>query len=174
MLVSGFRIEPELGIVMPTGDMINISGSPLSYRTSYAPAIAVSYEKYVGNIGLSVGGLARYTSWSMPVEIQTIASHWTLETHVFGRAALQLGRAMPYAGLSVGMDTNKTTNEINGMSTTAMALGLNLQAGVNVAASSSVLLGAGIDFHPGTDEIEPGWDASISYFALRLGATVRL
>jgi hypothetical protein len=171
---SGLRISPELAVVVPAGDLVGISGSPLSYRTSFAPGVVIGYEHYRGNLGLSVGALARYTAWRLPVQIAELGSHSTLETHVYGRAALQLGRAMPYAGVAIGADTNHTKNHSNGITSTAVGLGVNVQAGVAIAASRAAVIDLGLDYHPGTDTIETGWDASVSYLALRFGATVRL
>lgn len=170
----GLRISPEIAVVMPAGDLINIGGSPLTYRTSFAPGASIGYEWYAGNVGIAVGGLLRYTAWQMPVQIAELGSHSTIETQIYARAAMQLGRAMPYAGLAIGADTNRTANHLNRMSSTTVGLGANVQAGLAVAASRAVLVDVGVDYHPGTDTIESGWDASISYFALRLGATIRL
>jgi hypothetical protein len=169
---SGLRIAPELAIVIPTGDLLNIGGTPLSYRTSFAPGVKVGYEHLFGNVGLDIGGLVRFTSWRLPEEIAAVATHYTIETHAYGRANFHLGRAVPYAGLALGLDTNYAG--ANGIATTAFGFGVNVQAGVNIAASRAVLVDAGVDYHPGTDVIEPGWDGSISYFALRFGATIRL
>lgn len=171
---SGLRLSPEVAVVIPSGDLVAINGSPLSYRTSLGAGAAVAYEHYAGSVGLSVGGMLRYTSWQLPVQIAQLGAHSTIETHLFGRAALQLGRALPYAGVAIGADTNRTINHVNGVRTTAVGLGANLQAGVAIAASRAAVIDLGLDYHPGTDTIEPGLDASISYFALRLGATIRL
>lgn len=171
---SGLRLSPEVAVVIPSGDLVSLSGGSLSYRTSFAPGIAVGYEHVTGNVGFTVGGLVRYTSWQMPTQIANLGSHSTWETHVFGRAAMQLGRAMPYGGIAIGIDTNRTANHVNGVRTTTAGLGANVQAGLAIAASRAAVVDLGLDYHPGTDTIETGWDASVSYFALRLGATIRL
>lgn len=172
---SGVRLEPALAIAFPTGDLVNLGGSPLSYRTSFAPTMAVGYERmFDNNVGLTFGGLARVTMWRLPEEIASVGTHYTVETHAYARAALHLGRPVLHAGLSLGVDTNRTYVNESGMSSTAMGFGMNVQAGIDIAASPATLLQLGLDYHPGTDVIESGWDASVSYFALRLGATVRL
>lgn len=170
---SGLRLSPEVSVVIPAGDLVNLSGGPLSYRTSFAPGVAVGYEHVAGNVGLTVGGLVRYTSWQMPMQIANLGAHSTWETHVFGRAAMRLGRAMPYGGISIGVDTNRTANHVNGVRSTTAGLGANVQAGLAIAASRAAVVDLGVDYHPGTDTIETGWDASVSYFALRLGANLR-
>ena len=171
---NGVRIEPELAFVFPTGDLVDLGDSPLDYRASFAPGARVGYEIVHGNVGIGFGGLARWTSWRLPVEVANVGSHWTLETQAYGRAALLMGRTAPYAGMALGVDTNHTFNNMSGVSSTAISFGMNLQAGITVAATPSALLELGVDFHPGTDTIEAGIDASVSYFALRLGAAFRL
>jgi hypothetical protein len=172
---SGLRLAPELAIAMPSGDLVNIAGTPLSYRASFSQGASLGYERVSGTLGLGVGGLARFTQWRLPVEVETAGSHWTFETQLYGRASLlSLGRAVPYAGIALGLDTNHTYNNANGASTTMMSFGMNVQAGVSITATRSLALDIGIDLHPGTDEIEPGVGASVSYYAVRLGALFRL
>ncbi|HEY5923693.1 MAG TPA: hypothetical protein VIV11_18555 [Kofleriaceae bacterium] len=170
---NGMRIDPELAFAFPSGDLVDIGGS-LDYRASFAPGARIGYELFHNNVGISFGAMLRWTSWRLPVEIENAGSHWTLETQAYGRAALQMGRAAPYAGMSLGLDTNHTFNNMSGVSSTAIAFGMNLQTGIAIAATPSALLELGVDYHPGTDTIEAGIDASISYFALRLGAAFRL
>jgi hypothetical protein len=171
---DGVRIDPEVAVVFPTGDLVDVGTSPLDYRSSFAPGARIGYEVFRNNVGLSFGGHARYTSWRLPEEIAGFGSHWTLETQAYGRAAAQFGRAAPYAGMSLGLDTNHTHNNMNGMSSTAISFGMNLQAGITLAATPAAMLELGVDYHPGTDTIESGVDASVSYFALRFGAAIRL
>jgi len=171
---DGVRIDPEVAFVFPMGDLVDLGMSTLDYRLSFAPGARVGYEMFRNNVGLGVGGLVRYTSWRLPEEIASIGTHWTLETQLYGRAAAQFGRAAPYAGMSLGFDTNHTHNNMNGISSTAFAFGMNLQAGLTLAATPFAMLELGLDYHPGTDTIESGIDASVSYFALRFGAAIRL
>lgn len=171
---SGLRIDPELGVAVPRGDLTSLAGGMLQYRSSVSFGGRVGYEVMRGNVGWSFGGLLRATSWRLPVEIQNLGTHWTIESQVYGRGTLYMGRVAPYAGLSIGIDTNQTTNMLNGVSVTAVGLGMNLQSGVSIAASRAVAIQLGADFHPGTDTIEDGVDASVSYYAFHIGASLRL
>jgi hypothetical protein len=51
---------------------------------------------------------------------------------------------------------------------------MNLSTGVQVAVSPLVAFDIGGDYHPATDTISDMTDESVSYFALRIGATMRL
>ena len=171
---DGVRVDPELAFVFPSGDLTHLGMTTLAYRTSFAPGARIGYETFRNNVGLSFGGLARWTSWRLPAEIASLGTHWTLETQAYGRAAMVMGRAAPYAGMALGLDTNHTYNNTSGVSSTAIAFGMSLQAGVTLAATPSAMVDLGVDYHPGTDTIESGLDASISYFALHVGAAFRL
>jgi len=170
----GVRVDPEVAIVFPMGDLVDLGMSSLDYRSSFAPGARLGYETFRNNVGISFGGLARWTSWRLPAEIADLGTHWTLETQAYARAAALMGRAAPYAGMSLGLDTNHTFNNMSGVSSTAISFGMNLQAGITLAATPSTMLELGVDYHPATDTIEAGIDASISYFALRFGAAIRL
>ncbi|MGE3458907.1 MAG: hypothetical protein AB7O24_27570 [Kofleriaceae bacterium] len=175
----GMRIDPDVGIVFPTVDLGH-GDEGAKYKESFAPGVRVGHETFLGNFGFTVGGLARFTYWRMHDNAVDLgAAHWTLETHVFGRAALHVGRAAPYLGLSLGLDTNYLNNgdlgELVGMQTsTAVGFGVNAQAGVAVAASPGTAFDVGVDLHPGTDRVAPESDDTVSYFALRVGASIRL
>ncbi|MGE0869899.1 MAG: hypothetical protein AB7P03_15140 [Kofleriaceae bacterium] len=165
---SGLRFDPEVLIVFPTGDL-----GDYDYKEAFAPGFRVGYESIMGRFGLGIGGLMRFIYWRQPEEyFAEDASHWTLETQIYGRAALHVGRAAPYVGLSIGVDTNYT-NEYD-ESDTALGFGMNLQTGILVAATPMAAFELGLDIHPGTDTIVPERDLSVSYFALRLGASIRL
>jgi hypothetical protein len=60
------------------------------------------------------------------------------------------------------------------MSDTTLGFGTNLNFGVKVAATPTMTLGFGADYHPATDTIASATEASIEYFALRIGAHVTL
>lgn len=171
---SGLRIEPEVGVAIPRGDIANIAGSTLTYRSSATFGGRVGYEVMRGNVGWSFGGLLRATSWRLPVQIENLGTHWTIETQVYGRGTYHMGRVAPFAGLSLGLDTNQTESTMSGVSVTAMGFGMNVQGGVTITASRSAAIELGVDFHPGTDTVEEGVDMSVSYFAFRLGASLRM
>jgi hypothetical protein len=162
---TGVRLDPELAMIFPAGDASMMN-------TSVAPTVHGGYEVLLGNIGLEGGGLVRYTYWSIPGDTQNAA--WTLETHAYGRAALHIGRVALKAGGSVGLDTNLVHIAQLSMSKTATGLGVNVESGLEVAATPALALGVGFDWHPGTDTIIDGAPQSISYFSLTAGASMRL
>lgn len=162
---TGVRLDPELAMVFPQGDVSMMN-------TSVAPTVHGGYEVLLGNVGLEGGGLVRYTYWSIPGDTGNAA--WTLETHAYGRAALHIGRVALRAGGSVGIDTNLVHVSQLSMSKTATGLGVNVESGIEVAATKALALGVGFDWHPGTDTILDGAPQSISYFSLTAGASMRL
>ncbi|MGE0549032.1 MAG: hypothetical protein AB7O24_27565 [Kofleriaceae bacterium] len=165
---SGLRFDPEVLIVFPTGDL-----GDYDYKEAFGPGFRVGYESIMGRFGLGIGGLARFIYWRQPEGyFADDSAHWTLETQLYGRAALHVGRAAPYLGLSIGLDTNYTHEYDE--SDTSLGFGMNLQTGILVAATPMAAFEIGLDIHPGTDTVEPESDVSVSYFALRLGASVRM
>jgi hypothetical protein len=77
--------------------------------------------------------------------------------------------------MSLGLDTNYYYLYAIDESTTSVGLGMNLSTGIQIALSPLVAFELGGDYHPATDTISDGMtEGSVSYFALRLGATVRL
>lgn len=165
---SGMRVEPELSIVFPTGDL-----EDSMFKTSFAPSVRLGYESLFGNIGLSGGAQLRFAYWLLPGETKNAS--WTAETQLYGRAAFHLGRATPYLGMSLGLDTNYYYVYAIDESTTSVGLGMNLSTGIQIALSPLVAFELGGDYHPATDTISDGMtEGSVSYFALRLGAAVRL
>lgn len=165
---SGMRFEPELAIAFPTGAI-----EDSMFNTSFAPGARIGYENLFGNIGLSGGAHLRFTYWLLPSDSKNAA--WTLESQLYGRASVHLGRATPYLGMSLGLDTNYVYLYSTDDSTTSFGLGMNLSTGIQIALSPLVAFELGGDYHPATDTISDGMtEESISYFALRLGASVRL
>ncbi|HEY5922862.1 MAG TPA: hypothetical protein VIV11_14385 [Kofleriaceae bacterium] len=164
---DGLRLDPELAIIFPTGAI-----SDAKWETSFAPGVRLGYEALFGNIGLAGGAHARFTYWQLPGPTKDAA--WLLETQLYGRAALHVGRATPYLGLSLGLDTNYLYSYVGDMSSTSVGLGMNLSTGVQIAVSPLVAFEIGGDYHPATDTLSEMSDKSVSYFALRLGATLRL
>ena len=164
---SGMRIDPSFVLILPAGDISKMD-------TSFSPSVKVGYEKLFGNIGLEGGGLARFTYWQLPMGEDPNDAAWTLETHAYGRAALHAGRVAFYGGGSIGLDTNMVHIGALNMSKNTMGLGMNLQAGAEVAATQTVAIGVGFDYHPGTDTILDGAPGSISYYGLHAGASVRM
>ncbi|HEX5059119.1 MAG TPA: hypothetical protein VFV99_07150 [Kofleriaceae bacterium] len=164
---SGLRVDPELSIVFPTGYYDHAG-----VQTSFAPGMRVGFESLFGNIGVSGGGQARFTYWRLPGPTKDAA--WLLETQLYGRAAVHIGRATPYIGLALGIDTNYVYSYALDDSVTGVGLGMNLSTGLQLAVSPLVGVEIGGDYHPATDTISDMSEDSVSYFALRLGATVRL
>jgi hypothetical protein len=162
---TGARFEPELAIVFPAGDIE-------MYETSFAPSIRGGYEALFGNFGIGGGGLTRFTYWQLPGD--THDAHWTLETQLYGRLALHIGRVAAFGGLSIGVDTNYVYVNSLRRSKTSLGFGMNLQSGVELAASPLLALRFGFDYHPPTDKIVEGVDASTSYYGLLFGANLRL
>lgn len=162
---SGGRFEPELAFVFPSGDIS-------MHETSFAPSLRGGYEALFGNFAIGGGGLARFTYWQLPGD--TKDAHWTLETHVYGRLGVHLGRVAAFAGMSIGVDTNYLYAHAASMSKTSLGFGMNLQSGVELAATPLLALRLGFDYHPATDKIVEGLDASISYYALTFGTNLRL
>ena len=162
---TGVRLAPDVAMIFPTGDagMMN---------TSVAPTVHGGYEVMLGNIGLEGGGMVRYTYWSIPGDTANAA--WTLETHAYARAALHVSRLAIHAGASAGLDTNLVHIGDLDLSKTATGFGMNVESGVEVAATPSLALGVGFDWHPGTDTVIDGAPQSIEYYALTAGAVMRL
>ena len=162
---TGLRIDPEFLFVFPSGDLKNID-------TSFTPSVAIGYEALFGNFGIGGGGLARFDYWRLPG--MTKDAFWTLETQVYGRAALHISRVAVYGGVSLGVDTNYLYVSQVDMSRTTLGFGMNLMSGVEIAATPALGIKLGFDYHPSTDKIVDGAPGSVSYYALKLGASFRL
>lgn len=141
-------------------------------QTSFAPGVRIGYQSLFGNIGIGGGAQARFTYFRLAGDAKD--APWLLETHLYGRAALHVGRATPYLGLSLGLDTNYVYTYRVDDSTTGVGLGTNLSTGVRLAVSPLVAFDIGGDYHPATDTISSMTTESVSYFALRVGAALRL
>jgi opacity protein-like surface antigen len=164
---SGLRIDAGGITVFPSGDISMLD-------TSFSPNILVGYEHLFGNFGLGGGALARFTYWRLPQGEDPQDAAWTFETHAYARAALHVSRVAFYGGASIGADTNMVHVGVLNMSKTTTGFGMNLQAGAEVAASEQVAIKLGFDYHPGTDTVIDGAPQSISYYALGLGASLRM
>lgn len=163
MAHDGLRVSPEVAVVFPTGDYDAID-------TSFAPGVRIGHEALFGNFGIGGGGHVRFTYWRLPGD--TKDATWLLETQFYGQAALHIGRAAPYVGVSFGLDTNYFYSNAASMSDTFVGFGMNLQSGLQIAASPNAAIDIGFDYHPGTDTSIG--DTSCSYFAMRVGSTFRL
>ncbi|HTJ42679.1 MAG TPA: hypothetical protein VL463_11325 [Kofleriaceae bacterium] len=161
---SGLRAQADLAIEWGTGDMKNVA-------VSFAPNVRIGYEQLYGNFGLEAGGMLRWTDWRAGFETDDMI--WTLETQAYGRAALHVARAAPYAGVAIGTDINYVYSAQADMSQTNVGFGMNLQFGLPVAITPGFALELGGDYHPGTDTLIDGLSGSVSYFALRLGGQGR-
>ena len=162
---TGLRLDPSLAIVIPTGGMALPD-------TSFAPSVKAGYELMLGNFGLEGGAMTRYTWWRIPGD--TKAAAWTLETMPYAQAALHVSRVSVHAGVAAGLDTNYVYFPQVDMAKTKVSFGMNVQGGVDVAATENIDVHAGFDFHPATDTVIDGLPGSISYYAILFGAGVRL
>ncbi len=167
-LESGLRIAPESTLVFPLGTL-----SDVKVDTSFGTGVRVGYEALFGNFGLSGGAQGRITWWRLPSQGD---SAWTLETMLYGRAALHIGRAAPYAGVALGLDTNYIWSSLVSMSNTSVGFGMDVQAGLAVAATKNLAIDVGFDYHPATDTLNSmsPVNQSSEYMALHLGASVNL
>ena len=168
--MSGLRLDPSLAFVFGSGDIGK------GVNTSFAPDIRVGYEALFGNFGLGGGGMARFTYWQLPsgMGIDPNNAFWTLETHAYLRAALHISRVAIYGGGSLGVDTNYMHDGASNMSKTSEGFGMNLQTGVEISASPALAFKFAFDYHPGTDTIVDGAPGSVSFYALALGASLRM
>jgi len=168
---TGLQLEPAAVLVFPIGDIG-------SYQQSYAPEVRAGYETLYGPLGLTAGGLVRYTYWDLPAGTDPHDAAWTLETHAFGQATYHLPRAAFYAGAALGLDTNYiyVTAPLGSMgnSKTTAGFGTNLFTGVELDSLPDVAIRFGFDYHPGTDTIVSGAPGSVSYLAITGGALIRL
>jgi opacity protein-like surface antigen len=166
---SGLRLDPEFATVIPLGVM-----SDAMTGTSFGAGFRAGYELLFGNFGLTVGEQTRMTWWQLPGDPKDVA--WTLETLAFARAALHVGRVAPYATVAAGLDTNYIYAHAFDLANTSLGFGLDLGAGVSIAASPNIAIDIGADFHPGTDtlnDLSP-MSASSEYLAMHIGASIRL
>lgn len=164
---SGLRIDAGEITVFPAGDVSMLN-------TSFSPNIQVGYEHLFGNFGLGGGGLARFTYWQLPNGEDPNDAAWTLETHAYVRAALHISRLAIYGGGSAGVDSNMVHVGALNMSKTTQGFGMNVQAGAELAATPELAIKAGFDYHPGTDTVLDGAPNSISYYAVGIGASLRM
>jgi hypothetical protein len=185
---DGLRVGADLMFVFPTGDLGKSMGGA-DVDTSYAPVVRLGVERLYGNVGITFGGQLAFTYLLSKTDTEDAA--WSLETHGYARGALHAGRFAPYAGVQLGVDLNYTYLEgvpggsIDGESYTRLGLGLGFDFGLDVAVSPGASVGIGGSLRPGTnrlagpdefagDPIPDDAYSSISYFGLRLGATLRL
>lgn len=166
---SGLRLDPEFATVIPLGVM-----SDAMTGTSFGAGFRVGYEFLFGNFGLTAGEQTRITWWQLPGDPKDVA--WTLETLAFARAAFHIGRVAPYATVAAGLDTNYIYAHAFDLANTSLGFGLDLGAGVSIAASPNIAIDLGADFHPGTDtlnDLSP-MSASSEYLAMHIGASIRM
>lgn len=166
---SGLRLEPEMTTVIPMGVLADSMTN-----TSYGTGFRVGYEFMFGNFGVTAGEQTRITWWGLPGDPKNVA--WTLETLAYARAALHLGRVEPYAQVAAGLDTNYQYLHTLDMSQTSLGFGLDLGAGLSIAASPTLAFDLGADYHAPTDSLNSQSTVSISseYLAIHLGASIRL
>ena len=166
---AGLRLDPEFDTVIPMGVL-----SDSMTNTSFGAGFRVGYELMFGNFGLTAGEQTRMTWWGLPGDPKNVA--WTLETLAYARASLHLGRVAPYGQVAAGLDTNYQYNHMVNMSNTSLGLGLDLGAGVSIAASPNLAFDIGADYHAPTDSLTSQSPISLSseYIAMHVGASVRL
>ena len=166
---SGIRLDPEFDTVIPMGVL-----SDAMTGTSFGAGFRAGYEFLFGNFGLTVGEQTRITWWQLPGNTSNVA--WTLETLAYARAALHLGRVAPYAAVGAGLDTNYNYSQMLDASNTSLGFGLDVGAGISIAASHNLAIDLGADFHPATDSLDSRSPISMSseYLALHLGASLRI
>jgi hypothetical protein len=152
---SGLRIDPEFALVFPMSDLSDNGTS-----TSFGVGVRVGYEWVAGKLGFATGFQGRFTWFSMASADNTDVqnnigdSAWLLETHLYARLAYHLNRFAPYAGVSLGLDTtNVGMSASGGDASTQFGFGMNVQAGLQVAATRAIAFDLGADFHPGTDTL---------------------
>jgi hypothetical protein len=166
---SGLRLDPEFDTVLPMGTL-----SQLMVNTSVGAGLRVGYEFLFGNFGLTAGAQTRITWWGLPGNTNNVA--WTLETLGYVRGALHLGRVAPYAQVAAGLDTNYQYAGMIDMSNTTLGFGLDLGAGISIAATPNLAFDLGADYHAPTDSMNSQSPISLSseYIAMHVGASVRL
>ncbi len=162
---SGLRLGAEVALISPMGDVSKLDATS-------SPTVRAGYELLLGKFGIGAGAMLRYSYWQWPGMLNSTA--WTLESMAYTRAAIHLRRVALHADVAVGLDTNYTWNADLSMAKTSLGLGVNVGTGVDVAVSRKWTLAAGFDYHPGTDTVVDGAHGSISYFAVLLGAALRL
>lgn len=158
---TGPRASAELAFVFPTGSLAEADG----LETSFAPTVRIGYESMFGRVSLSGGVMTRFTYWMLDGDLPDSLATWLLEAGAYGRGAVHIGRAAPYAGLSLGTDIIYVTG--GGMSETASGFGMNLDFGLDVFATPGVALGLGGTYHPGLTDM-PQIDEGPSFWALHL------
>jgi len=166
---AGLRIDPEFDTVIPMGTL-----SQFMTNTSLGAGLRVGYEFLFGNFGLTAGEQTRITWWGLPGNTSNVA--WTLETLAYARAALHLGRVAPYALVAAGLDTNYQYSQMLDMSNTTLGFGLDLGAGVSIAATPNLAFDIGADYHAPTDSMnsQSPINTSTEYIAMHVGASLRL
>jgi hypothetical protein len=166
---AGLRLDPELTTVIPMGVIADAMTN-----TSFGAGFRVGYEFMFGNFGLTAGEQTRMTWWGVPGDPKNVA--WTLETLAYARASLHLGRIAPYAQVAAGVDTNYQYIHMVDMAQTSLGFGLDLGAGLSIAASPNLAFDIGADYHAPTDSLNSQSPVSMSseYLAMHVGASIRL
>jgi hypothetical protein len=163
---GGPNASVELTFIFPTGVLAEGEDGETSFlEPSLAPTVRIGYAAMFGRVSLSGGAMSRFTYWMLNDEVPNRVATWLLEVGAYGRGAVHVGRAAPYAGLSLGTDIIYVT--ASGMSETANGLGMNLDFGLDVFASPSIALGLGGTYHPSLTDL-PKIDYGPSYWALHL------
>ena len=169
LTTSGLRIDGELLSVVPMGTL-----STAMTGESQGLGVRFGYEFMLGKFGITAGEQTRLTYWSLAGDPNNAA--WTLETLAYARASLHLGRVAPYAQVAVGLDTNYSFDAMTSMSNTSFGLGIDAGTGLSIIATPRLAFDLGVDYHPGTDNLDSRSPVSISaeYLAFHAGASIRL
>jgi hypothetical protein len=169
LTTSGLRIDAELLSVVPMGTLADsMTGESQGIGARFG------YEIMLGKLGITAGEQTRLTYWSLAGDQNNAA--WTLEALAYARASLHLGRVAPYAQVAVGLDTNYQFNAMVNMSNTSFGLGIDAGTGLTIVATPRLAFDLGVDYHPGTDNLNSQSPVGISaeYLAFHAGASIRL
>jgi hypothetical protein len=97
-------------------------------------------------LSITPAGRVDFVRWSDEDDTLT-AIHWLFSGEV--RTAVHVGRLAPYLTLGLGFELNGFTGDAADEVEPSYGLGLNLELGVDVIATTNMAIGPALVIHPG-------------------------
>jgi len=191
LAVSGLRVSVHSGVVIPTGsaDYDNYDGyGPFQTDSNASATVSAraGYERISGAAGLTPAVFFEYSRLGIDDDVPVHVVHAGLQL----RAAVHLGRLVPYAALGFGADVASfdatrllTCDEPDRECRQGRGFGMHFAFGSDVLVTRRFALGLQMTIHPAITDLvtmevrRDGYSYAesgpeIGYFAVSLGASL--